>query len=578
MNIPNPFVPTVYADERKTTRLDTALFRGESAAELLPLSMIEPWRMNPRRSINAEHLQELADSISKVGVLQPILVRPSGAMFSIVSGERRFRAARRAGLEHIPAVVRTLTDAEALEIAVTENLQREDVPPLDEAEGYERLHTEHAYSIEEIADKVGKSKTYVYSRLKLTSLCPEAREFLRDGKLTPTVALLVARIPTPSEQVTAARHCAADFSGRPLSATQAADYIRRTYMLRLADARFPTDDPDLVPAAGACGACPKRTGCTPELFGDIDEADTCTDATCYQGKTRAHMERIAAAHEAEGGKVIRDAEARKICGYGQHLSGAYVGLDAACHYDINGGRRTWAEIAALAKKPPAIVLVEGREEWVRGIDRKAAEKMLVKLGILEAEEVEEEDRPTPAAREAGMTTVSHDWQLEREQSQALYDSILTVTQTSEPIEPVLREIVRNLVYFGDSNKVVARSIQGINLKYRRLDGVDVVIDANGNVSDPWGYLTGLADELDVPGLKHLATALALVGFLDDHSGTESLSAIARDLGLDPERICERVKMDIEHERAQAEAKIAEPAKAKKPRKKKAATTEEPSDA
>jgi ParB/RepB/Spo0J family partition protein len=243
--------------------LETALFRGESAAELLPLSMIEPWPMNPRRSINAEHLQELADSIAKVGILQPILVRPIGAMFSIVSGERRFRAARRAGLDHIPAVVRTLTDAEALEIAVTENLQREDVPPLDEAEGYERLHQAHGYTIEEIADKVGKSKTYVYSRLKLTSLCPEAREYLRDGKLTPTVALLVARIPTPSEQVEAAKHCSADFVGRPISATMAADYIKRTYMLRLLESSFPLDDATLVPAAGSCTTCPKRTGNEP---------------------------------------------------------------------------------------------------------------------------------------------------------------------------------------------------------------------------------------------------------------------------------------------------------------------------
>jgi ParB/RepB/Spo0J family partition protein len=560
-----------------TAALDVALFRGESAAELLTITMIEPWPHNPRRSIDPAHLIELADSISKVGVLQPILVRPIGAMFSIVSGERRFRAAKRAGLEHIPAVVRTLTDAEALEIAVTENLQREDVPPLDEAEGYERLHQAHGYTIEEIADKVGKSKTYVYSRLKLTSLCAEAREYLRDGKLTPTVALLVARIPTPSEQVAAAIHLAADYHGRPLSATQAADYIRRTYMLRLADARFPTDDADLVAAAGACGACPKRTGCAPELFGDIDEADTCTDATCYQGKARAHMERLAAAHEAEGGTVIRDAEARKIWTFGQHLGGAYVGLDTPCHYDINGGRRTWAEIAALAKKPPAIVLVEGRDEWVRGIDRKAAEKMLVKLGIVEEEEVDDEDRTTPATRDDGYH-VGDDWQLMREQEQALYDSILTVTQASEPSVLVLRVIVRCLVYGGNMHKLVARSIYETNLKYRRTDGVDVVVDANGNVSDPWSYLAALSDELDVPGLKHLATALALAELLEDRSSTKILSAIARDLGLDTERICERVKADIEHERTEAEAKIAEPAKTKKPRKKKAATTEEPSDA
>lgn len=363
-----------------TAHLETALFRGESAAELLPLSMIEPWPMNPRRSINAEHLAELADSISKVGVLQPILVRPSGAMFSIVSGERRFRAARRAGLTHIPAVVRTLTDAEALEIAVTENLQREDVPPLDEAEGYERLHTEHAYSIEEIADKVGKSKTYVYARLKLTSLCAEAREYLRDGKLTPTVALLVARIPTPSEQLDAAKHCAADHSGRPLSATQAAEHIKRTYMLRLLESSFPLDDATLVPAAGSCTTCPKRTGNQPELFGDVTDTDTCTDATCYAGKERAHMDRQGAAHEAEGGKVLRGDEAKAAITWGRHLKvDEWMDVDATCYAD--NASREWHEVLRLAKRPPKITLIENPDGWIRAVPRKTALKVLAELGM-----------------------------------------------------------------------------------------------------------------------------------------------------------------------------------------------------
>lgn len=121
----------------KPATVEAMAFRGESAAEMLDISMISPWTNNPRRTIDPERLRELADSIGKVGVLQPILVRPDNARFLIVSGERRWRAAREAGLKQIPAVVRTLTDAEALELAVTENLQREDVPPLEEAEGYE---------------------------------------------------------------------------------------------------------------------------------------------------------------------------------------------------------------------------------------------------------------------------------------------------------------------------------------------------------------------------------------------------------------------------------------------------------
>lgn len=362
------------------TNLDVALFRGETAAELIPVDMIEPWEHNPRRTMDHNAIAELAASIGKVGVLQPILVRPirNGAMFGIVSGERRWRAAKYAGQGRIPAVVRTLTDAEALEIAVTENLQREDVPPLEEAEGYARLQSQHGYTVEEIADKVGKSKTYVYARLKLTALCEEARELVRQHNLTPTVALLIARIPTPSHQVEAAKACAAGGDGQPLSATVAARLIRNRYMLRLADATFPTSVAGLVPAAGACTDCPKRTGNQPELFGDIQEADTCTDSVCFEGKTARWFEMRAERHEADGGKVVRaDSAAR----YGWWRE-EYVTETEICPHD--NAQRPWGEVVALAKKPPAPVLLQlhaDTPEWIRAWPRKVANKVAEKLGI-----------------------------------------------------------------------------------------------------------------------------------------------------------------------------------------------------
>lgn len=374
-------------------RLDVALFRGEPAAELIPLTMIEPWPDQPRRSIDDAQLLELAESIGKVGVLQPILVRPirDGAMFGIVSGERRWRAARRAGLTHIPAVVRTLTDAEALDLALTENLQRVDVPPLDEAEGYERLHQVHGYSIDEIAEKVGKSRTYVYARLKLTSLCDDARAYLRDGRLTPTVALLVARIPTPSQQVEAAKHCAADHRGQPLNATAAADYIRSTYMLRLVAAEFDPADATLVRAAGPCTACPKRTGAHPELFGDVPDADTCTDGGCYEGKTAAHHERHASTFEMAGARVIRGAEAKALLVNGGPALTAnaqvdYVLLGDRCQLDH--GRRTWLDLLfpdGPSMLPSRLVLIErARGGWHHAARREIAMEMLRERGIVEA--------------------------------------------------------------------------------------------------------------------------------------------------------------------------------------------------
>lgn len=523
-----------------TAALDVALFRGESAAELLPITMIEPWPHNPRRSIDPAHLVELADSIGKVGVLQPILVRPIGAMFSIVSGERRFRAAKRAGLEHIPAVVRTLTDAEALEIAVTENLQREDVPPLDEAEGYERLHESHGYTIEEIADKVGKSKTYVYSRLKLTSLCAEARVFLRDGTLTPTVALLIARIPTPSEQIDAAKYCAADHSGRPLSATQAAEYIKRTYMLRLLESSFPLDDATLVPAAGSCTTCPKRTGNQPELFGDVTDTDTCTDATCYAGKERAHMDRQGAAHEDEGGRVLRGAEAKDAISYGRNLySDDWVAVDEQCPQD--NAQREWHEVLRLAKRPPKITLIEHPAGWIRAVPRKTAMKVLAELGMGQKPQAEEEESEhRKAAREINARRSDYDWQIAREQAGALFDAIVGQWPREVTLGE-LREIATELAGCGDVQ--VSRAM--FRAGYRLPDS-----DADEEIRDHWEYLQGLAGTLDAQGLAHLSAACALVGYLGGHGeAIERLGAIAHDLGLDPDAICAKVKTEIEQERA-----------------------------
>jgi len=548
--------------------LDVALFRGESAAELLPITMIEPWPHNPRRSIDPAHLIELADSIGKVGVLQPILVRPIGAMFSIVSGERRFRAAKRAGLDHIPAVVRTLTDAEALEIAVTENLQREDVPPLDEAEGYERLHQAHGYTIEEIADKVGKSKTYVYSRLKLTSLCAEAREFLRDGKLTPTVALLVARIPTPSEQVDAAKFCAADRSGRPLSATEAAKHIRDCFMLRLLEAPFPLDDATLVPAAGGCAACPKRTGNQPELFGDVTDTDTCTDATCYAGKERAWHQRLGEQHEAEGGKVIRGEAAAKLAARWGLISHDYVDLRIRCPHD--NGHRTWGQVLADTKNRP--VLIEaGDDTWIRAVPLKAAERELVRMGMIEEQpgRDEKDENQDEDARPAFPAT--QNWQTQRLGDKAVTRVVLGTWPRPLSVAE-WQGIVRHSIECGGADEFFVDALREAGYITDDHETLDAPLD-------PDKFLI----ETVIPTLDEGGCACLLLAIYLYEIRPSTLDALALDDGHEPETIRAEAVAAFEAEqaakaKAEAEAKIAEPAKPKKPRKKKAATTEEPSDA
>lgn len=158
----------------------------------VPIEFLSASSLQPRRRFAESDLAALADSLKTYGVLQPLLVRPRPSMatgyaapgFEIVAGERRWRAAQLAGLDELPVVVRDLDDREVLEIALVENLQREDLSPLEEAEGYQRLITEFGRTQEELAQEIGKSRSHIANTLRLLKLPETVRRFLEDGKLS----------------------------------------------------------------------------------------------------------------------------------------------------------------------------------------------------------------------------------------------------------------------------------------------------------------------------------------------------------------------------------------------------------
>ena len=170
----------------------------------VPIELIRPGALQPRRRFAEAELEALAQSIREKGVLQPLLVRPidtgageDGATFELVAGERRWRAAQRVGLHEVPVVVRALADAEALEIALVENLQREDLSPLEEAEAYRRLLAEFGRTQANLAEAVGKSRSHVANTMRLLSLPEPVRQLLDDGELSAghARALLAAAEP-----------------------------------------------------------------------------------------------------------------------------------------------------------------------------------------------------------------------------------------------------------------------------------------------------------------------------------------------------------------------------------------------
>jgi ParB family chromosome partitioning protein len=152
--------------------------KGPNSIKELPVGKVVPNPEQPRMTFHEETLQELAASIREHGVLQPILVRPAGDDYQIIAGERRWRASKLAGKETIPAIVERFDDATALEIALIENLQREDLSPLDEAIIYKKMTDELGYSIRNLASKLGKDKGYVENRLRLATAPDDVREMV----------------------------------------------------------------------------------------------------------------------------------------------------------------------------------------------------------------------------------------------------------------------------------------------------------------------------------------------------------------------------------------------------------------
>ncbi len=178
----------------------TAIEERKGGAQQIPLSKIRPNPYQPRKTFRAEDLQELVASVREKGVLQPIVVRRKGDTWEIIAGERRFRAAQKLGLLTIPAVEVTASDVESLEIALIENLQRSDLSPLEEADGYQRLIDEFQMIQEQIAQKVGKDRATVANALRLTRLSPEVKALLASGRLSASHARVVAGLNSPVEQ------------------------------------------------------------------------------------------------------------------------------------------------------------------------------------------------------------------------------------------------------------------------------------------------------------------------------------------------------------------------------------------
>lgn len=395
---------------------------------------IAPSLTNPRKHFDPAKLQELADSIKASGVHQPVLLRPlpperledtfraaraqgqPAPEYELVAGERRWRACQIAGVTEIPAMIRPMTDAQALEAQVIENLQREDVTELEEAEGYQILMDTVGINADEVGQRIGKSRSYVYGRLKVLALCSEARQALREKRLDFSCALEIARIPNEQLQLKALDWATAtDYEGTRPSARQVQHHVRTTYTLRLEYAPFDREDAALCPAAGACSACPHRTGNQQDTE---SSADVCTNPPCYHAKEEAHAAQLRERAQAIGAEIITGREAKALIpsAIGGNIEG-YVRLDVASDSPIKGKplRTVLGDVLEQSGiKPTLIENPHNPTELVAVVRHDQAAELLKMAGKTEAETQLREDAARDAEAKAQQAEEEAKEQYERE--------------------------------------------------------------------------------------------------------------------------------------------------------------------
>lgn len=583
------------------------------AVATLPVAAIYPSPSNPRKHFDEAYIAELAESIKNHGLIQPITVRPmplehlldynrkhhdrtdASAIptYEIVVGECRWRAAKLAGLIEIPGFWRELDDKQVLEIQVVENLQRRDVHELEEADGYRLLMERHGYTADQIAEKIGKSRAYVYARLKLTALCEDGREAFFAGLLDASTALLVARIRGDALQKKAVKALTTEgIDGRPKSYRDAKYYIRNQFTISLKQATFKPDDAMLVPTAGACSACPQRSGNDPEIFADIDEDDICTDTKCFEAKRQARQAQLLA-HAQQHKLPVFTGEATKAImpnGYLWSLNhDRYVTLDDRPAGDPED--RTYREI--LGDTAPVAALIEcgptNDKKLIELAEPNAIEAALKKAGWEPVEDAaataarqnREESRARQAAAEAKREENAKAGQAENEWRNRLAEHLFPTIQRTANAGDLL-------LCTDDAIVLLAQAWLRHELEY--------TYELNEAALERWGNIT-VPSEYDIDDLLPtiiermtkwpVGTALAYLfdslseherqinpsGFEPGTSRPDTLLALAKRVGIDPESLrnpAETVPTPCQAAQAQENtAATAAPAKTKAPKKTKA---------
>lgn len=324
----------------------------------LDLAHLKESAANVRRRFDPVAMKALTASIEAAGcVLSPLLVRElSDTEFEVVSGHRRLRAARALGHDTVPCNIVVLSDVQALEMQVVENVQRADLTPLEEADACVRLHVEASYTTKEIADRLGQSPSWAANRLRLGLAAPEVKAALEKGKIEYSVALALARLPTEAAQRKLLAEMVAG-TDRGVSAQQLRDQLRESHGVKLDGKAFDESDKALLAEAGSCDACPFNSANDPaDLFDQGRPPESiCRQPKCHKTKAElawdARSAKVAAKTKAD---VLPLSKSRNLFRFGELADGTpYVEANSIVFDDPK--KRTWkqlmASLPADAQKP-----------------------------------------------------------------------------------------------------------------------------------------------------------------------------------------------------------------------------------
>ncbi|MEP7377857.1 MAG: ParB/RepB/Spo0J family partition protein [Chitinophagaceae bacterium] len=271
----------------KAIPANTTLLRDADFAQI-KTDDIDFSPLNYRKYFSKDALQAFAEELKQHGIISPLTVRATNKnRYELVAGERRLRAARIAGLETVPAAVVSLTDEQVIEIQLAENLQRENPHPMHEAQAIGHMQ-QSGKTIDEIAVRLGKSKQFVYTRLKLLSLIDSFQEMVLANVISLQEALLIAALSAESQAEFFNEHCN-KWKQQKNFEIHNLDYYLNQYRYDLKNAPFNTKDKNLVPEVGACSVCPSNSATLKSLFPEMANQAVCSNKECYNNKCTLHF-------------------------------------------------------------------------------------------------------------------------------------------------------------------------------------------------------------------------------------------------------------------------------------------------